>query len=461
MMWRWISTEHPPTTLGSTTTDRVTFGSSVINTVSPVLIGSINSSNSDDAMLVINRPVDASKTGNGHAFSDSSPITRTGGIAYNSFDGRVSFSGTSNYDHYAAFQSSPTYGSSGTLTNLYNFVSIPYCNSGTVTNSFGSYTFNPGGSGSITNNYGLYIQPLTRGTSSNYAIYTEGSTKSYFGGFVGIGALAASQRLVVGAGGSGSTSEIMIINSGASGQAATWYEQNSAIRGIFGLSNSSGGIVNQSVLGDFCIRSAQKMLFSANSGTNAHLIIATNGTISMPSLSSDATPSDIVYWNAGVLTHGAKPSGGATNLTYSTTTSTLTVISDTGTDATLPSATQSNAGVLNTVDKTKIDNIWVTTPQSLSGTTVTMTWTSGINSSITLTGTTTLTIEGMPDGGEAQIEVTNGASAYTFNLNGSTGYTTEVVMGNNATINTTISSHTTVVIWRRGSTLYYGFVYNN
>jgi len=154
-------------------------------------------------------------------------------------------------------------------------------------------------------------------------------------------------------------------------------------------------------------------------------------------------------------------SGGATNLSTSQATSTVTVNSDTGTDAIIPAATQSLAGVLNTVDKTKIDNIWVTTPQSLSGTTVTMTWTSGINASITLTGTTTLTIEGMPDGGESQIEVTNGSSSYTFNLNGSTGYTTEVIMGNNATINTTISSHTTVVIWRRGSTLYYGFVYDN
>ena len=154
-------------------------------------------------------------------------------------------------------------------------------------------------------------------------------------------------------------------------------------------------------------------------------------------------------------------SGGATNLTTSQTTSTVTVNSDTGTDALIPAATQSLAGVLNTVDKTKIDNIWNTSVQSLSGTTVTMTWTSGINATISLTGTTTLTISAMPDGGEAQIEVTNGSSSYTFNLNGDTGYTTEVIMGNNATINTTISSHTTVIIWRRGSILYYGFVYNN
>ena len=154
-------------------------------------------------------------------------------------------------------------------------------------------------------------------------------------------------------------------------------------------------------------------------------------------------------------------SGGATNLSGTQTTSTVTIESDTGTDYTIPAATQSLAGVLNTVDKTKIDNIWNTSVQSLSGTTVTMTWTSGINASITITGTTTLTIEGMPDGGESQIEVTNGSSSYSFNLNGSTGYTTEVIMGNNSTINTTINSHTSVVIWRRGSTLYYGFVYDN
>ena len=200
------------------------------------------------------------------------------------------------------------------------------------------------------------------------------------------------------------------------------------------------------------------LIFVTNNSTERMSISAT-GVAKINNLSGTGTRI-VTALNDGTLSTTTS-SGGATNLSGTQTTSTVTIESDTGTDYTIPAATQSLAGVLNTVDKTKIDNIWNTSVQSLSGTTVTMTWTSGINASITITGTTTLTIEGMPDGGESQIEVTNGSSSYSFNLNGSTGYTTEVIMGNNSTINTTINSHTSVVIWRRGSTLYYGFVYDN
>ena len=99
--------------------------------------------------------------------------------------------------------------------------------------------------------------------------------------------------------------------------------------------------------------------------------------------------------------------------------------------------------------------------QSLSGTTVTMNTQSGMKAAITLTGNTTLTISNLQDGQEGLIEVTNGSSVYTLNINGSTGYTTEKVMGSKAAINANASTHTTVIYWRTGSTLYYGFLYDN
>jgi hypothetical protein len=49
--------------------------------------------------------------------------------------------------------------------------------------------------------------------------------------------------------------------------------------------------------------------------------------------------------------------GGATNLSVSSTATTVTVASDTGTDATLPAATTSAAGVMTASDKTKLDGI--------------------------------------------------------------------------------------------------------
>jgi len=101
------------------------------------------------------------------------------------------------------------------------------------------------------------------------------------------------------------------------------------------------------------------------------------------------------------------------------------------------------------------------TIQALSGTTITMNVNDGLKATLTLTGNTDLTITNLVDGLEGLIEVVNGSTAYTLNIIGSTGYTTEKVMGNNTAINSTVSSHTTVVYWRTGSTLYYGFIYDN
>ena len=112
--------------------------------------------------------------------------------------------------------------------------------------------------------------------------------------------------------------------------------------------------------------------------------------------------------------------GGATNLTYSTTTNTITVISDTGTDATLPAATQSDAGVLNTVDKIKIDNLWNTTVQTLTTTTPTWNATNGINAKITLIGNTTITLSNLVAGMTGNLTVTNAATLYTLTFSGYT-----------------------------------------
>ncbi len=58
----------------------------------------------------------------------------------------------------------------------------------TVSSLYNVYIANPrkGAGSTITNNYGLITENLTSGTS-NWAIYTSGTTQSYFGGNVGIG----------------------------------------------------------------------------------------------------------------------------------------------------------------------------------------------------------------------------------------------------------------------------------
>lgn len=66
-------------------------------------------------------------------------------------------------------------------------------------------------SGSMTNNYGLRIDDLTVGTN-RYAIYADGTTKSYFGGNVGIGTTTPYSKLTVWGVGTGTNRIFELVN---------------------------------------------------------------------------------------------------------------------------------------------------------------------------------------------------------------------------------------------------------
>jgi hypothetical protein len=70
----------------------------------------------------------------------------------------------------------------------------------------------------------------------------------------------------------------------------------------------------------------------------------------------DGTSDQWVSAGGGSITTGGG-GGGATNLTFTRDGTTVTIESDTGTDAILPAATTSLAGVLSAADKTKLDGI--------------------------------------------------------------------------------------------------------
>lgn len=160
-----------------------------------------------DAQMTIARYVDDSTAGNGHGFTDASVISRGGGMAYNSYDTGVLFSGTNNYDHFTAFQSSITYSSSGTLSEYRGLTSNLVTTAGTVTSAYGAVTAmtiggtvgtaygllvnNPTGAGGLTNNYGVYITELTKGSGSKYSIFAAGDTYSRFGNLE-MGSVSAS-----------------------------------------------------------------------------------------------------------------------------------------------------------------------------------------------------------------------------------------------------------------------------
>jgi len=162
-------------------------GSSANNLAIPLHIGASTYSPSSDPVILINRPIsNATGSGNAHAFSDASGITRTGSIGYNSFDALPLFSGAS-FDHYVAFQGRADFNNSGNTTgNCYGLWTKTNNIAGTITNNFGAYAANPTNTGTIATNYGFYTESQTAGTT-NYGFYANGTMPNYFGGNLALG----------------------------------------------------------------------------------------------------------------------------------------------------------------------------------------------------------------------------------------------------------------------------------
>lgn len=146
-----------------------------------------------DAYVFVNRAVDGTGSNNGHCFGDYSVVTRSAGIGYNSFNSQLTVSGSANYDHFAGFQQAGTFGTSGTIDDLYGLWTGPTISAGTVTNAYGVYISASSGAGAVTNDYGICIATGGKGASLNYSIYCVGTAPSYHKGNLGIGIGATPQ----------------------------------------------------------------------------------------------------------------------------------------------------------------------------------------------------------------------------------------------------------------------------
>lgn len=149
-------------------------------------VGNLTTTNSSDPQVIVARNVDNSESGNGHCFSDSSNINRLGGISYNSYDGRITLTGSYNYGHYAAFQAGPVFAGSGVIDDYFPFVCGLSISSGTLTNYYGLILQAPviTGTGAVTNSYGVFIPrtygpPFSGVTTLNFAWYNDSASKSY------------------------------------------------------------------------------------------------------------------------------------------------------------------------------------------------------------------------------------------------------------------------------------------
>lgn len=183
-------------------------------------IGSGATNNSVDSQVLISRSVDDAVSGNGHAFSDSSQVNRSGVIGYNSYDARINIIGSNNYDHFAGFQSSPVYGSSGTISNVYGLFSGLTANSGTITNAYGVYIAAPTGAGTVAH---------------KYALATEAGS-----GYVGIGTVTPTVDLEIK--GSDGNGKILLNNSSTIGNPQIAFAQNSVVKSFVWYSSAASAI---------------------------------------------------------------------------------------------------------------------------------------------------------------------------------------------------------------------------
>jgi hypothetical protein len=121
-----------------------------------------------------------------HAYEDWGILNTTDtGLGYCSFDSKVTMNNSLNQNHLVGYQSRMIYNGAGNLTNyLHGYdTAIVHNGTGTITLSSQVYLKDVAGTGPITNNYGIYIENITRGTTKNYAIYSEGG-QNYFGGSI-------------------------------------------------------------------------------------------------------------------------------------------------------------------------------------------------------------------------------------------------------------------------------------
>jgi hypothetical protein len=179
---RLIALENTPADNLQSVTDNGNTTTNSITAQKFIATDTTDNGGSTAAGFSVQRTLSSEIDANGHGFKDNTTFTRPN-RAYNSFDALPTIN-VSNADHYAGFQSRPSMTSSGTLSNTYGFWNEPsFSGAGTFTNNYGMYLANPTGAATVTNNYGLYIVAQSKGTN-NRAIYTAGSTNSYFGGTV-------------------------------------------------------------------------------------------------------------------------------------------------------------------------------------------------------------------------------------------------------------------------------------
>lgn len=162
--------------------------------------------------------------------------------------------------------------SNANVTDLIGYETQPFQASAikSATNIYDYYARVPTVLGSATNSYGFYAEDLTAATN-NWAVYTAGTTKSYFGGNVGIGTNTPAYALDVS--GDVNISGNFRVNgtifSGGGGGSST-----PTLTGITSISNASGDITLAPVTASGAVLITSG---AASLGTNTGALVVTGG----------------------------------------------------------------------------------------------------------------------------------------------------------------------------------------
>jgi hypothetical protein len=165
------------------TTDAYT-GTGTATTGAPRIYLGTNTASGDDSALLIARAISGDSLYS-HGVRDESTFTSTSSSGYASFDSAFTINGATNpYNHFTSFQSRQTWNGSGSVPAMIGFDFAPVFNgSGTVDTAYGMMVYDGVGTGTAPlNQVGLYVNALSKGSVSNYAIYVAGNNPTYLGG---------------------------------------------------------------------------------------------------------------------------------------------------------------------------------------------------------------------------------------------------------------------------------------
>ena len=163
---------------------RMAIGSTNVALARRLYAGNLEYSSFSQYGIALNDLIGNETVGNAYGFVDGSDILRDGNIGYTAFSTHNGMFGATDYRALISFYGANAFASSGTIGEMATVVHYPRIESGVVSNVVGLHVYDMrtySHTGTVYNQYGVYVNPLAKGVSNNFAFYSAGDTPSRFG----------------------------------------------------------------------------------------------------------------------------------------------------------------------------------------------------------------------------------------------------------------------------------------